>query len=65
MNATRHTRTNDDEPTGRSNRPKVPTDPVAQVQWLIDQALISDLLVEFARTLDERDLGGQHGPVRA
>jgi ketosteroid isomerase-like protein len=26
-----------------------------QVQWLVDRALISDLLVEFARALDERD----------
>lgn len=26
-----------------------------QVQWLVDRARISDLLVEFARALDERD----------
>lgn len=26
-----------------------------QVAWLVDRALISDLLVEFARALDERD----------
>jgi ketosteroid isomerase-like protein len=26
-----------------------------QVQWLVDRAHISDLLVEFARALDERD----------
>ena len=26
-----------------------------QVRWLVDRALISDLLVEFARALDERD----------
>ena len=32
-----------------------PTDPAAQLQWLVDRAAISDLLVEFARTLDERD----------
>jgi ketosteroid isomerase-like protein len=32
-----------------------PTDPAAQLQWLVDRAQISDLLVEFARTLDERD----------
>ena len=32
-----------------------PTDIAAQVQWLVDRALISDLLVEFARSLDERD----------
>jgi ketosteroid isomerase-like protein len=31
------------------------TDLAEQVQWLVDRALISDLLVEFARTLDERD----------
>jgi ketosteroid isomerase-like protein len=33
----------------------VPTDSAAQLQWLVDRAQISDLLVEFARTLDERD----------
>ncbi|USX56310.1 nuclear transport factor 2 family protein [Lentzea sp. HUAS12] len=26
-----------------------------QVRWLVDRALISDLLVEFARALDEKD----------
>lgn len=26
-----------------------------QVQWLVDRAAISDLLVEFARTLDEKE----------
>jgi hypothetical protein len=31
----------------------LPTDPAAQLQWLVDRAQISDLLVEFARTLDE------------
>jgi ketosteroid isomerase-like protein len=35
-----------------------PTDPAAQLQWLVDRAQISDLLVEFARTLDERDWDG-------
>ena len=30
-------------------------DTAAQVQWLVDRARISDVLVEFARTLDERD----------
>lgn len=35
--------------------PVAPTDPVAQLQWLVDRAAISDLLVEFARSLDERD----------
>lgn len=33
----------------------VPGDLAAQVQWLVDRAQISDLLVEFARSLDERD----------
>ena len=32
-----------------------PSDPVAQLQWLVDRAQISELLVEFARALDERD----------
>ena len=32
-----------------------PSDPAAQLQWLVDRAQISDLLVEFARSLDERD----------
>lgn len=32
-----------------------PTELAAQVQWLVDRAAISDLLVEFARTLDERE----------
>lgn len=32
-----------------------PTDPTTQLQWLVDRAEISDLLVEFARTLDEQD----------
>lgn len=35
--------------------PAGPKDPAAQLQWLVDRALIGDLLVEFARTLDERD----------
>lgn len=30
-------------------------DPAAQLQWLVDRALISDLIIEFARALDERD----------
>ncbi|MFZ0040628.1 MAG: nuclear transport factor 2 family protein [Solirubrobacteraceae bacterium] len=33
----------------------VPTDPAAQLQWLVDRAEISDLLIEFARALDARD----------
>lgn len=32
-----------------------PKDPARQLQWLVDRAEISDLLVEFARALDERD----------
>lgn len=36
----------------------VPSDPAAQLQWLVDRAAIGDLLVEFARTLDERDFEG-------
>jgi ketosteroid isomerase-like protein len=31
------------------------SDVAVQVQWLVDRAHISDLLVEFARALDERD----------
>jgi hypothetical protein len=33
----------------------VPTELAEQVQWLVDRAAISDLLVEFARSLDEKD----------
>jgi uncharacterized protein (TIGR02246 family) len=32
-----------------------PSDPAQQLQWLVDRALISDLLTEFARTLDDKD----------
>lgn len=32
-----------------------PSSPDEKLQWLVDRALISDLLVEFARSLDERD----------
>jgi hypothetical protein len=35
--------------------PTVPNDPAGQLQWLVDRAQISDLLVEFARSLDEQD----------
>ncbi|MFD5648735.1 nuclear transport factor 2 family protein [Streptomyces sp. NPDC127039] len=35
--------------------PKPPSDPTAQLQWLVDRAAIGDLLVEFARALDEQD----------
>lgn len=36
-------------------QPVAPTDTASQLQWLVDRASISDLLVEFARTLDDRD----------
>jgi hypothetical protein len=35
-----------------------PNDPDRQLQWLVDRAQISDLLVAMARTLDERDHTG-------
>ncbi|WP_168218535.1 nuclear transport factor 2 family protein [Nocardioides eburneiflavus] len=35
-----------------------PTDPTQQIQWLVDRAAISDLLVDFARALDEKDWEG-------
>jgi len=35
-----------------------PADPTDQVQWLVDRAAISDLLVDFARALDDRDWAG-------
>jgi hypothetical protein len=38
-----------------SGAPPAAGDLAAQVQWLVDRAQISDLLVEFARSLDERD----------
>ena len=34
---------------------RAPQDPAAQLQWLVDRAEISELLIEFARALDERD----------
>ena len=36
-------------------RATAPDDPAAQLRWLVDRAAISDILVEFARSLDERD----------
>lgn len=45
-------------PTTRPIRSVAPADPAAQLQWLVDRARISDLLVEFARSLDERDWQG-------
>lgn len=38
--------------------PTPPTEPAAQLQWLVDRAAIGDLLVDFARALDERDWAG-------
>ncbi|MFF5143024.1 nuclear transport factor 2 family protein [Streptomyces sp. NPDC013157] len=35
--------------------PKPPSDPAAQLQWLVDRAAIGDLLIEFARALDTQD----------
>jgi ketosteroid isomerase-like protein len=35
-----------------------PTDPAAQLQWLVDRAAISDLLIDFARALDDKDWDG-------
>jgi hypothetical protein len=35
-----------------------PTEPGAQLQWLLDRACIGDLLVEYARCVDERDFEG-------
>ena len=38
--------------------PAPPTDPAAQLQWLVDRAAISDLLNDFARALDDQDWEG-------
>lgn len=35
-----------------------PTDPRDQLQWLVDRAAISDLLIDFARALDDQDWDG-------
>lgn len=35
-----------------------PSDPAAQLKWLVDRAAISDLLVDFARALDDKDWAG-------
>ncbi len=35
-----------------------PTDPADQLEWLVDRAAISDLLVDFAWALDDRDWDG-------
>lgn len=38
--------------------PAPPDDPAAQLQWLVDRAAVSDLLVDFARALDDQDWDG-------
>lgn len=44
------------EPDAASGPPgPAPVDLAARVAWLVDRAEISDLLVEFARTLDQRE----------
>ncbi|MET8169039.1 nuclear transport factor 2 family protein [Streptomyces sp. NPDC005329] len=35
-----------------------PTTPTEQIQWLVDRAAISDLLIDFARALDDKDWAG-------
>ena len=35
--------------------PQPPKDPAQQLQWLLDRAAISDLMIEYARSVDERD----------
>lgn len=35
-----------------------PATPEAQLRWLVDRACISDLLVEFARRVDDHDFAG-------
>jgi uncharacterized protein (TIGR02246 family) len=35
-----------------------PSDPAQQLQWLVDRAAISDLLIDFARALDDQDWEG-------
>lgn len=35
-----------------------PQDPTDQLRWLVDRAAISDLLVDFARAVDDRDWEG-------
>jgi ketosteroid isomerase-like protein len=35
-----------------------PDDPADQLRWLVDRALISDLLIDFARRVDSHDQAG-------
>lgn len=42
----------------KNGRLTPPTNPVEQLQWLVDRAEIGDLLIDFARALDERDWDG-------
>ncbi len=41
--------------------PRPPADLAAQVRWLVDRAAIGDVLVEFARALDDRDWAAYAG----
>ncbi len=45
-------------PQGASGVPLRGTPSALMLEWLVDRAHISDLLVEFARALDERDWDG-------
>lgn len=36
--------------------PSPPSDPAAQLQWLVDRASVSDLFHAFARAIDEKDI---------
>jgi uncharacterized protein (TIGR02246 family) len=38
--------------------PRIPADPAEQLRWLVDRAAIGDLLVEYARCVDQRDWRG-------
>jgi uncharacterized protein (TIGR02246 family) len=38
--------------------PAAPADPAAALRWLVDRVAISDLLVEYARCADARDMTG-------
>lgn len=38
--------------------PRIPEEAHEQLRWLVDRAAISDLLVEYARCVDEKDWAG-------
>lgn len=38
--------------------PQPPSDPQPQLAWLVDRAAIGDLLLDFARTIDDHDHAG-------